>query len=306
MTAPAGTAISVVVATRDRPELLRDCLDSLAASVGPDDEVVVVDSCSHTADSGEIARQAGARVVRAAVPGASLARNLGWRAANRSVVAFVDDDVRVTMGWAEAMRATFAAHPEASFVTGRLDLRPEDAGAERPVAYFAPSEGFVVDDTVADGLGHGANLAVRRSALERVGGYDEQLGPGAPWHAAEDLELIDRLLAAGCTGRHEPAAEAVHVQWRRRRDLLRLEWRYGLGQGARLARLRRLDPRRFAAVRAIVWRSQGWQSLARSLRAGHEFETASTLARLAGTALGQLSAARWRTARRSVEPARRS
>ncbi|HLX89976.1 MAG TPA: glycosyltransferase [Acidimicrobiales bacterium] len=283
--------ISIVVATRDRPVMLRDCLDSLAASLGPRDEVLVVDSCSRERDTGEVARRAGARLVRAPVPGASLARNLGWRSAAWPVVAFVDDDVRVTLGWADALRATFAAHPETSFVTGRLGLRPEDSDAERPVAHFAPDRGFVVDASLADDLGHGANLAVRRAALARVGGYDEQLGPGTRWHAAEDLELIDRLLAAGCTGLHEPSAAAVHVQWRGRRDLLRLEWRYGLGQGARLGRLRRLDPGRFAAVRRIVWHVQGWQALGRSLRQGHEFETLSTVLRLAGTAFGQLGAA---------------
>ena len=297
-----GAPITVVVATRDRPDMLRDCLHSLTASIGPDDEVVVVDSCSRQPESVEIARRAGARVVRAPVPGASLARNLGWRCASWPVVAFVDDDVRVTLGWAEALRAAFARHPETAFVTGRLGLAPEEADTERPVAHFAPAESFVVDASLADGLGHGANLAVRRAALTRVGGYDEQLGPGARWQAAEDLELIDRLLAAGCTGRHEPTAAAVHRQWRRRRDLVRLEWRYGLGQGARLDRLRALDRTRYAAVRRIVWRAQGWDALARSIRRGHEFETVSTVFRLVGTALGQLGAAAGGPARRLRPP----
>lgn len=284
-------AFSVVIATRDRPQQLEKCLQALQASIGEADEVLVVDSCSLGTGTGDVASRLGVRVLRCDRPGASLARNTGWRAAAHDVVAFVDDDVRVSPAWAQSVRQVMAEHPEAAFCTGALALLPEDVGTERPVAFFDNAEPFVIDRSVLEELGHGANLVVRRQPLEVVGGYDERLGPGTPWPAAEDLELIDRLLADGRTGRYEPAVQAFHVQWRGRRELLRLEWRYGIGQGARLGRLAQLDPERYRAVHDVVWRAHGSSELSRLLRARYKFATLSTLVRLAGTATGRATAA---------------
>ena len=49
--------------------------------------------------------------------------------------------------------------------------------------------------------------------------------------------MFDRLFLAGSVGRYEPAALAWHDQWRERGDVFALEWRYGTGSGARLAKL---------------------------------------------------------------------
>jgi glycosyltransferase involved in cell wall biosynthesis len=284
-------AISIVVATRDRPRQLQGCLRSLLESARrPDDEIIVVDSCSRGPATAEIAAASGVRLIRCEVPGASHARNVGWRAARHPVVAFIDDDVRVAPTWAQALSSTFEAFPEVAFVTGRLGLRHEESRTERPVAYFDAEKPLVIDPSVVIDFGHGANLAVRAAALQAVDGYDELLGPGAPFRAAEDLDLVDRLLERGYTGRYEPTAGAVHLQWRRRPDLVRLEWCYGVGQGARLARLRRRNRARYRAIRRITWRDQGGADLVVCLRRGHEFEALLVAVRLVGTATGQLAA----------------
>lgn len=285
-----GGAITVIVATRDRPDHLEACLTALDASIGLDDEIVVVDSASSSAQPAQVARRHGAVLVRQAIPGASRARNAGWRMAKSEVVAFVDDDVRVDVSWADAVRRTFSSRPDITFATGRLGLLPDDAGTERPVAFIDSAHPRAIDVDTVDELGHGANLALRRAALEAVGGYDERLGPGAPWPAAEDLELIDRLVIAGYVGRYEPSALAYHVQWRGRGHFPRLEWRYGLGQGARLARLRRTDRRRYRALSTLVWKDLGTRELAGCLARHEELGVILVLCRLSGTAVGQLTA----------------
>jgi GT2 family glycosyltransferase len=286
--------------------MLAACLDALAATLDIGDEVVVADSCSTTDDTASVAtdhaRRAGhgVRVLRCPRPGASLARNTGWRAAAHDHVAFVDDDVRVLPGWATALRTTLAAHPDAAFVTGRLGLAPGAAPVERPVAFLDLAAPGVIDHRTVHDLGHGANLAVRRAALEAVGGFDESFGPGARWPAAEDLDLLDRLVAAGLTGRYEPAAAAWHLQWRARRHLLPLEWAYGTGQGARLARLWHRDRvRARSVVRSAAW-DDGVRDLAGCVRRGYEFGALMAGARLAGTARGALgyAVARHRTGAR--------
>ena len=235
------TSLSVVVPTRDRPEMLAACLGALGASLRAGDELIVVDSAS--ADAGSVAAVVaahGGRLVRCDEPGASRARNAGIGAAAHGVVAFVDDDVRVAPGWAAGMAAAFATDGVV-FVTGRVDVPPEQADRQRLVALKTEVHPNPIDLETPAPLGASANLGVRRDALVAVGGFDELLGGGARLEAAEDLDLFDRLLAAGFRGRYEPEALAFHEQWRDRWALVRLDWRYGIGAGARLSKLARTD-----------------------------------------------------------------
>lgn len=284
----ARPALSVVVPTRNRPRLLEGCLAALAAVLGPDDEVVVVDSASDDpVATAAVARRHGARCVGLAVAGTSRARNAGWRAAHHALMAFVDDDMRVAPGWADALVAGLALQP---FVTGGVAVPPGQEGAERPVAVTTRTRPERLDGDSAGVLGCSGNLGVRRDALALVGGFDERLGPGTWFASAEDVDLFDRLFAAGCDGLFVPEAHAHHEQWRSRRQLLRLDWAYGKGAGARLARLLRTDPRRWRRLAAEqLWR-EGLRMLVSDLRRGYEFGAALLAARLAGTLVGALVA----------------
>jgi hypothetical protein len=135
-------------------------------------------------------------------------------------------------------------------------------------------------------LGASNNLLVSRELLERIGGFDERLGPGTWPESAEDLALFDRLLHAGGLGRYEPDALVLHEQWRARRDLVRLDWGYGKGQGARLALLQGLDRSRSRDRRRRLLWDEGAASAVRDLRAGYEFGALTTAVRTVGTAVG--------------------
>jgi len=207
------------------------------------------------------------------------------------VVVFVDDDVTVTPGWAAGIRDAMAAHPNASFVVGRLLVPPGQEDAEHPVAIRDGVDPTVVDGCSRGAVGHSANLAVRRAALEDVAGFDEALGAGGTFRACEDGDLLDRLFACGRAGRYEPAALAYHDQWRDRRALLRLDWAYGVGFGARLAKLVRLDPRR---ARNMAWDFVWVWGLAlvpRAVRTRYKLGTVAPLLRVAGTLVGLVLAA---------------
>jgi glycosyltransferase involved in cell wall biosynthesis len=237
-----------------------------------------------------VAMARGARVLRSGWPGASRARNLGARAARGDLIAFVDDDVRVDRGWATAVRACFERHPEVAFVTGRIAVPGHQRHLHRPVAILDGDLPLTFRGVVAPVAGHGANLALRRAAFDVVAGFDEAFGPGARFRAAEDHVLFDRLLAAGLVGRYEPSVSAVHDQWRQRWSLVALEWAYGVGSGARLAGLRKRAPALAADVaRTTLWRD-GLRSVPRSVREGHELNSAFVAARVAGTVTGFVAA----------------
>lgn len=282
MTAPP---ISVVVATRDRPQLLDGCLKSLRDSLRPRDELVVVDSASAAPEAiREVVLAHGGRYVRDDEAGASRARNAGWRSATHAAVAFVDDDVRVRPDWADAMSSALEGSPGYAFITGQI--ASADESAERPVAVFDEALPFDIDVTTRDPVGHGANHAVRRAALERVDGFDERLGPGATFRAAEDVDLWDRLLIAGERGRYDPSVEAVHVQWRSRRDYIRLDWAYGYGGGARLAKLLRTSRPRAALVANVLFWRWGLRMVYLEYRYRQPFKAMLHVIRLAGVVCG--------------------
>jgi glycosyltransferase involved in cell wall biosynthesis len=279
--------LSVIVPTRDRPQMLTECLAALRATLRPEDELIVVDSASVDRDAiARVARDAGAHLVRCDLAGTSRARNAGVASAQHDVVAFVDDDVRVAPGWAPGVAAAFA-ESDVAFVTGRVDVPPAQMGFQRPVAITGGGDHPVtLDASSTDELGASANLAIRRSVIMQLGGFDEYLGGGAPLEAAEDLDLFDRLFAAGFLGRYEPAALAWHVQWRERWALVRLDWRYGLGSGARLSKLARLDRDRARFVLREVSIQGDIYRLARAVRRLEKLSILATLAKLAGTIVG--------------------
>lgn len=259
-----ASPLTVVVASRDRAALLAGCLDALTTALRPQDAVLVVDSSSPTAATVDLCRERGVDVLRLDVPGTSRARNAGWRAARTDLVAFTDDDCRPQPGWAAALAAALL---DADLVTGRVV-------ADRVVA--APVS--LLDDPVPRAMttpyGHGANCALTRDLLERTGGFDERLGPGAPGRAAEDRDLFARALRAGGQARYEPAAVVVHEQWRTRGQALRLSFAYGRGAAASGVPLSQ-----------ALWRD-GLRAAGRDLRAGYASGTVAGVLRAAGAAVG--------------------
>ena len=283
----SDSVLSVVVPTRDRPEKLARCLASLREALRPGDELIVVDSASRQPARGEqVAGEIDAIFIRCERPGVCRARNAGWRQARHGFVAFVDDDVWVHDGWANAIAGAFVKHPDVAFLTGRIDVPPAQADTERPVALKDDTEPAVLDAHTGGVLGHSANMAARRDALEKVGGFDESLGAGGRFRAAPELDLFDRLFAAGLTGRYEPDARAWHDQWRGRRELVKLDYAYGVGTGARLAKLVRSDKRRARAVAVdALWR-RGARQFSIDLLRGYETGAIFALSGTAGTAVG--------------------
>ena len=231
----APPAISVVIPTLGRrPEVLGRALGCLERqSAGREDfEVIVVgDAAGEAADlpaglptDPPTAAAAGARTLRAARPGASAARNHGWRAATAPLVLFLDDDVLADPGLVAEHLAAHAADPRPQLaVLG--DVRWADELRRTPFMRWL-DEGIQFDyGRLEDGQDAGwgrfytANLSVKRELLERVGGFDEERFP----FGYEDLDLGLRAHRdAGLELRYSRAASAQHlhqprlVQWRTR------------------------------------------------------------------------------------------
>src|SRR5262245_13064210 len=97
--APVSLAATVIVCTRDRPELLEGCLAALATQDHPSYEVLVVDNASRGPETRELADAWNARYVCEERPGLDRARNRALRESASPIVAFTDDDARPEPGW---------------------------------------------------------------------------------------------------------------------------------------------------------------------------------------------------------------
>lgn len=273
--------VSVVVCTRDRSASLARCLAALARLDYPAWEAIVVDSAPRDDAARQVAAGFPCRYVREERPGLDRARNRGIAEARFDLVAFTDDDVEAEPAWLGGLAAAFA-DPRVAGVTGRvlpaaLDTRAErlfeavggmDKG-ERP-RLFDRATLSPVERLRVQALGVGANMAFRRAALERVGGFDPGLDRGTPAAGAGDLDLFHRLLAAGCAIRYEPAARVRHHH---RREM------------PELARQLRENGRSFGVYLLLAWRAGGVGRGAVALAAAHW--CAWLLGRLARGLLGR-------------------
>lgn len=210
--------VSVVIATRNRSVLLARMLPSLGrAAAGVDAEVVIVDNGSTDATAAVVAEWIGGAADRTSVsvpaPGKARALNRGLELARAPLVAFTDDDVEIPADWLRELLAFCAAHPHYAAAMGRILMPPDvtDPDLRMRVACYRTIPLFDGGNTAGDGRRlYGANMVVRRAALDRVGPFNERLGPGASG-LHEDGDLARRILAAGLRIGYMPNVTVYHV-----------------------------------------------------------------------------------------------
>jgi len=196
-------AVSVVICTYNRADLLPGAIDNVLAQDGPFAdafELIVVDNNSTDGTRGIVdavaARDRRVRYLFEGAQGLSHARNAGIAAARAPIITFTDDDVRVGPRWIAAILEVCAEHPEADVIGGRVlpdwpappprwltashwsPLALVDYG-EEPVRVSAENPLCLV----------GANLSVRRRAFDLVGGFAPALQS-----AADALDFVVRAI----------------------------------------------------------------------------------------------------------------
>jgi glycosyltransferase involved in cell wall biosynthesis len=259
-------AVSVVVPTSGRAGYLEVTLASLRRQrTETPHELLVVDDGATDATPA-VAERHGARLVaHGERRSLNAARNTGLRETSAPLVAFVDDDVLVPEGWLEALAGGAERHPEAEAFGGPIRARlegraPRGCGREDPpitTLDLGPR------DREAE-MVWGANFAVRRSAVQRVGEFDESI---VRPHGDEE-EWLERLRAAG--GRIEYLA-AAGLEHRRSPEDTRLRRLaragYERGRAARSSDVRRgRAPGPARELRVLA--GCGWHTLRRGCPQG--------------------------------------
>jgi hypothetical protein len=238
-------SVSVLISTRDRPHHIVECLRSVLATQDDDFEVIVVDQSVtplREEQSGALLADKRVNWITSATTGLSTSRNLGLAAARAPVIAFTDDDCRVEPGWVAAIRHAFQADVEMAMLFGAVFL-PADHPPDAYAAQFEPGPRAEYRGSFPDirrQWGIGANMAIRRTVLERVGNFDEMLGAGAPFHAGEEVDFTIRVLDKRFKIVLSDETGVCHVGLRRGLAAKQLLRNYGVGMGAALGKHVRL------------------------------------------------------------------
>jgi GT2 family glycosyltransferase len=231
--------ISVIVVNWNRRELLRACLHSLAAQVGAECEIIVVDNGSSDGSLEMLEREfreIPVKVIRNRENlGFCAANNQGIREARGEYVALLNNDAEAAPGWLAALRRVFDSAPDAGMAAskilvwedpGRIDKaghliypdgqnRGRGSGEPDRGQYDQPGEALWPD---------GCAAMYKREMLEQIGGFDEDF-----FAYADDAELGLRARIAGWRCLYAPDAVVRH----HRGSTL------GLGSARRLALIER-------------------------------------------------------------------
>jgi len=267
--------ISVVVCTRNRPGQLEACLRHLDRQAYPQFEVVVVDNAP-TGDAVRVLVEAQRgrvryRYVLERRVGLSRARNAGIAAAAGEIIAFLDDDEEADIHWLAGLAGGFARADDIGCVTGmilpaRLDSQVQEwfewSGGHSKGRGFSPAifsrHGPQSPLFPLPPFGAGGNMAIRREALARTGGFDVAMGAGTPARASEDTLALTLVLLAGYRIAYEPTALVRHDHYTEMDGLRRQLRGYGVGIGAYYTALLRHRPGVLPALLRLLPAAAGY------------------------------------------------
>jgi GT2 family glycosyltransferase len=219
--------ITVLIATYNRAAHLEQCLQSLAVQrFEPGDEVLIVDNASTDHTRAVVQKASGwfpvaLRYFHESSPGKSNALVLGVAHAAGDVLALTDDDVLVAADWIEAVREGMR-DASIALTGGRVEPRWETSpprwlqlqdrrGYSVLAAPLALLDYGAERDVLDERSALGANMAVRRAALDEIGGFPASLGKlRGTLLSGEDRYVCERLRDAGHRCVYSPAMVVRH------------------------------------------------------------------------------------------------
>jgi GT2 family glycosyltransferase len=227
--------ITVVVCTRERPDALADCLNSLLEQVYPTMRILVVDNAPTSDGTARVVRAAAGRghvdYLLEPRPGLSRARNAAVAASPGEILAWIDDDEVADPYWLSEVARALAAHPEADVISGVIvpaeletpaqlwfeQFGGHSKGRGFTPAVFSPATAHLRNPLYPlPAFATGANMTFRAGVIESIGGFDTALGAGTPAMGSEDTLAFTRVLRRGGTIVYQPTAVTRHYH---RRDL---------------------------------------------------------------------------------------
>lgn len=214
-------SVSVVVPTRGRPELLRNCLESLISLNYPHEryEILVIEDGTDSGEkvASEIRQCSPVPVAYERIPhsGAATARNVGLSRSSRDIVAFIDDDATAVSEWLTRLVAALLStgvggaggRVSPDYPDSVLEAEMLSGGEMKWSGYNAVPSGLQEVDHLP-----GGNMAFWRRALLEVRGLDTDYTRRGSWR--EDTDLCVRLRHNGYRLLYDGQARISHRAFR--------------------------------------------------------------------------------------------
>lgn len=230
----SGAAITVLICTHNRADLLERVIDSLNAAERPRMPVrilVAANACSDDTvarmrsyqtthpNSGRLPLE----LLEVPTPGKSHALNAAIPRITTELVAFVDDDHRVDSNYLCAIETAASLWPETELYCGRIlpdwdGSEPgwvHDEGPYRiyplPVPRYDQGDAPKAITATEGPIPGGGNLAVRSKVFSTCGLFSTELGPhGHDLGGGEDSEYVLRALERGMRCQYYPGMIQFH------------------------------------------------------------------------------------------------
>ncbi len=220
---------SLIIGTRGRVEELKQLFRSLELQTCQDFEVIIVDQNDDDrlawADEAAAYRFPRHRI-QSSVRRVSHARNLGLQTAGGEIVAFPDDDCLYPRELLAQVNQGFRDQPNFRMRTGPA-VAPD--GGYSSARW--QTESCEIETANVWTCAIAFNIFVWRSMVMAVGGFDEELGPGARFGAGDETDFVLRLLQSGCRGWYDVTQVAMHPEKKRTAFAVERAFTYGAGMG---------------------------------------------------------------------------
>jgi GT2 family glycosyltransferase len=230
-TLPGST---VIICSRGRPQLLRDCVQSVLNSREIPRELIIVDDSAGADPVLATLDTDGPCEIRYCwrhAKGLSSAMNFAICEAHNDVLVFTQDDAEVAPSWLENAVRSLSESGRGMIVTGQVQA----GDAEMPGGFVANAnvrtERMIYQGRLDRDVLYAQNMALYRSDAIRIGGFDERLGPGTPFPGSEDSDFAFRALEAGYSIVYDPSIVVRHRAWRPQEQHLRFRFGYGFARG---------------------------------------------------------------------------
>jgi glycosyltransferase involved in cell wall biosynthesis len=237
---------SLAICSRNRLQMLTDTVRSILDGNELPAELIIIDQSDlpapHLSDLA-IGHLCEIRYHHIQPRGVSQARNTAIRMARENILIFTDDDMLAPANWFGCLVRGLIKAGKNSVVTGQVAICKDDSFRGTPTSITTLDKPTVYIGRIEKDILFTNNMAAYRSIFNAVGGFDERIGPGTAFPAAEDNDLAFRLLEAGYKIFYDPEALIYHRAWRSDREYLKNQENYGYGQGAFYAKYFNLKDR---------------------------------------------------------------